>query len=341
LFVSDRNKPQKSCCYRLCAFQPPFHILHHFISFLLVGNDPLPKRAPTLRKLSDRFLQWVEDSNKAAKTKTYYRSGWRLLDATRLAGMILTEISSDDISMTRIPGGPSNVNCARRTLRRMLRMAQGWNLSRSSPRVPLVAEHFRRERLTADYENRLLVGASKCKWKPERRQRFRDVVMLMRDTGMRNERELYRVRVEHIDLERRELFVPDSKTPEGRRVVPILDRAHDILMRLTAGRTEGWLFPAKRGRERRMTTLSKSFREAREAAGLPEDLVLYSGRHDCGTEVYRRTGNLALVMRVLGHKEPKTAMRYQLPDVHDMRRAMDAPDSSRHTPRHTATGAVN
>jgi hypothetical protein len=74
-------------------------------------NDPLPKKAPTLRVLSERFLQWVDDSNKAAKTKTYYRSGWRLLGATRLAGMILTDISSEDISMARIPGGPSNVNC--------------------------------------------------------------------------------------------------------------------------------------------------------------------------------------------------------------------------------------
>lgn len=284
------------------------------------GNDPLPRKAPTLRVLSARFLKWVDESSKAEKTKTYYRSGWRLLDATRLAGMVLTDINAEEISLVRFPGGPSNTNCARRTLRRIFSLAQEWNLARTAPKVHLLPEHYRRERLTADYENRLLVGASKCKWKPERRQRFKDVVQLMRDTGMRNERELYRLRVEHIDLERRELFVPDSKTPEGRRVVPILDRAQDTLMRLIAGRTDGWLFPSKRGREQRLTTMSKAFRQARRAAGLPQDLVLYSARHDYGTEGYRRTGNLALVMKVMGHKDTKTTMRYQLP-----RRARHAP----------------
>ena len=36
-------------------------------------------------------------------------------------------------------------------------------------------------------------------WKPKVRSLFGDLVMLVRDTGMRNERELYRVRIENID----------------------------------------------------------------------------------------------------------------------------------------------
>ncbi len=68
----------------------------------------------------------------------------------------------------------------------------------------------------------------------------------MRDTGMRNERELYRMRIENLDWEGRMIFVPDSKTEEGRRRVPMGNRAFDILKARCGTRREGWVFPSKR-----------------------------------------------------------------------------------------------
>ena len=58
-------------------------------------------------------------------------------------------------------------------------------------------------------------------------------------------------------------------------------------------------------------------------AGLPEDLVLYCGRHDYGTRILKRTGNLAAVMRTMGHKDVKTAMEYQHPALEIVRAALD------------------
>jgi hypothetical protein len=40
--------------------------------------------------------------------------------------------------------------------------------------------------------------------------------------------------------------------------------------------------------------------------------VLYSARHDFGTRVLQKTGNLAAVMRVT---DPRIAMHYQHPDL--------------------------
>ncbi|MGO9575247.1 MAG: hypothetical protein ACLPTQ_13065, partial [Terriglobales bacterium] len=54
---------------------------------------------------------------------------------------------------------------------------------------------------------------------------------------------------------------------------------------------------------------------SRVKAGLPEDLVLYCGRHDYGTRILKRTGNLAAVMRTMGHRDVKTAMQYQHPEL--------------------------
>jgi integrase len=77
-------------------------------------------------------------------------------------------------------------------------------------------------------------------------------------------------------------------------------------------RREGWVFPANSAAGH-LTTLDKQFREARKAAGLPKNLVLYSARHDFGTRVLQKTGNLAAVMRVMGDSDPPIAMHYQHP----------------------------
>jgi integrase len=71
----------------------------------------------------------------------------------------------------------------------------------------------------------------------------------------------------------------------------------------------------------------KLFRQARDKAGLPADLVLYCGRHDYGTRVMRKTGNLAAVMKTMGHKDVRTAMRYQHPELDIVRNALNATQS--------------
>jgi site-specific recombinase XerC len=64
-----------------------------------------------------------------------------------------------------------------------------------------------------------------------------------------------------------------------------------------------------------LTTVGKLFREARDKAGLPKYLVLYCSRHDYGTRVLRETGNLAAVMKTMGHNDVRTAMKYQHPEL--------------------------
>jgi hypothetical protein len=50
-------------------------------------------------------------------------------------------------------------------------------------------------------------------WKPKVRSLFGDLVMLVRDTGMRNERELYRVRIENIDWKKKLSLCPTARLP--------------------------------------------------------------------------------------------------------------------------------
>ena len=72
-----------------------------------------------------------------------------------------------------------------------------------------------------------------------------------------------------------------------------------------------------------LTILAKGFGEGRFKAGLPEDLALYCGRRDYGTRILKRTGNLAAVLRTTDHKDVKTAMQYQHPELEIVRAALD------------------
>ena len=291
------------------------------------GSDPLDRRTPTLQKFSIRFLEWVTNAKLEPKSKLYYQDGWRLLSQTKIVGMRLDAITNDEAELLSLPGSPSNVNCALRTLRRMLHRAEDWKILRRAPKIKLVKEYGRALRLDASTEKKLLDGAMACEWQAKTLERFTDIVILMRDTGMRNERELYRVRIENIDWQLHVVFVPDSKTESGRRSVPISDRSAEILKRRCGTRKSGWVFPSKRSEAGHLTTLAGRFREARKKAGLSEDLVLYCGRHDYGTRVLKKTGNLKAVMLAMGHKDVKTAMQYQHPEIEIVRAAINEGES--------------
>jgi len=145
---------------------------------------------------------------------------------------------------------------------------------------------------------------------------------------------LFRIRIENIDWSRQVIFNPHGKTRASRRYVPISKRMFNILMVRCGERREGWLFPSKRAAGGHLTTVAKQFREARRAAGLPEDLVLYCARHTFGTAVYDATGNLAMVMKVMGHADARTAMHYQHPALDPIREAIDQ-RNLRHNSRHS------
>jgi len=137
------------------------------------GTDLLDRKAPNLREFSTRFLSWVESATLAGKSKAYYCNGWRLLSMTKIVGMRLYHITKDDVEGLSFNGSASNANCALRTLRRMLHKAEEWNLIGRVPKFKLLTEHGRRLRLDEDAEQKLLVAARVCNWKPSTFELFR------------------------------------------------------------------------------------------------------------------------------------------------------------------------
>jgi len=267
------------------------------------GDLVLRKRTPVLSDFSERFLDWVENSNLKPKSKLYYQNGWRLLADTKLAGMRLNSIGNDDADDIKCTGGPSNHNNARRTLRRMLGKAVTWKIIKAAPKIKLLAENERK---------RVIDGPTEAKLLPFCRQPARDVLMIMRDTGMRNHKEVFSMRWEHVDWTNSRYYVYDSKTTKGKRWVPLSPRVVNALLARYSEQKEGWVFPSNRGAKcGHLTTIAKGFQSARKKAGLPRDLVPYCARHGFGTEMYRATKNLVAVMIAMGHADISTTMKYQ------------------------------
>jgi len=305
----NRKRASKIACLRLAA--------------VLEGTDPLDRKAPTLTQFSERFLRWLDDARLEANSRRYYRNGWRLLEETQIKGMRADQITADNIEALRFPGSAPNANCALRTLRRMLHKAREWKLVREVPHFKLFKEEGRALRLDDDAEQQLLRVAE---------QPLKDIVVLMRDTGMRNARELYGMRIENIDWTNRLIFNPNSKTVKGRRFVPMSDRVLDLLLVRCAERKVGWVFPSRqKGKHITSGLVNKQWTKARKRAGLPDQLVLYCARHDFGSYLLERTGNLKAVMDSMGHEDYKTALKYQHPEFEIVRNALN----SRHTLRHT------
>jgi hypothetical protein len=85
------------------------------------GKSQTNKKAPVLSAFVERFMSYVDNAKLAEKSKSYLRNGWRLLEHTNIVAMRMDRITAEDIDALPLPGGPYNVNCALKTLRRMLR----------------------------------------------------------------------------------------------------------------------------------------------------------------------------------------------------------------------------
>lgn len=102
-------------------------------------RDPLLSE---LQACAARFLSFVENARLADKSKDYLRNGWRLLAATSIGGMRMDRISTEDVNALSFPGNAYNINCALKTLRRVLNLAREWELITKVPKIKLAKESW-------------------------------------------------------------------------------------------------------------------------------------------------------------------------------------------------------
>ncbi len=269
-------------------------------------------RMPILSELAPKFLGWVNASTLELATKRYYQYGWRMLQKTQVVGMRLDHISTDAAEVLRFPGSGANGNVALRTLRRMLRKATEWKILQSCPRIKLFKERGRDMLIDPTTEAKLLAASP---------QPLRDVILIMQDTGMRPQ-DVFRMRWEHLNWFKRVLFIPYGKTRNSRRYVPLSERVIKALQ-LRGTFDNGWVFPSSLSKSGHVSNVANQWRQTRKAICLDPAVKLYCCRHTFATDALERTGNLAALMKALGHADAQTAMKYQHPGLESIRMAVD------------------
>jgi len=71
------------------------------------------------------------------------------------------------------------------------------------------------------------------------------VVVILQDSGMRPN-EVFPMRIENIDWDQNRIWVPEGKTDNATRFVPMSDRMKTMLRGWCGSRKEGWVFPSSR-----------------------------------------------------------------------------------------------
>lgn len=131
------------------------------------------------------------------------------------------------------------------------------------------------------------------------------IVGLLILTGARK-RELLDARWEHVDLDRRQWLIPQSKNGRSRHV-PLSQAAIDILRQLPRVKDNPWVFPSKTGKP--FVSIKRCWATAIDKAGLP-GLRIHDLRHSAASFMLNAGIDLFAVGRVLGHKDHKSTMRY-------------------------------
>lgn len=284
------------------------------------------KKVPTLKQFADIFTEYLQTQRRSHGTKLYYQTGIKTLMKKELAATRVDRITKRDIETTPFNGSGSHINCALRTLNRMLHLAEEWGYIQKVPKIVLARERRRTATFNSDTEQAFLSALP---------QPWNDVFLVMLDAGMRNQ-EAVAIRWEDIDWEKHTIYNERVKADDTEGWVPMSDRLKVALLTRLQTR-EGsppspWVFPATRKTSKSghiSPNVSRSFSKVRREKKLPASLTPYSARHTYGTDMMALTGNIAFVGKLLGHRSLSTTARYLHPDVSAAKALIDRRNQTR------------
>jgi integrase len=264
----------------------------------------------TLSQFTLNFLSWVDTTyTLEPKSQQYYHHGVDLLLKSHLSEIRLDRISNHICETVCFPGGAANANTALRTLRRVLTKAKEMEVIASVPKIKLRKEWGRS--IAMSRADAALI-ASHMHGAPK------DAFEILRATGMRP-KECFSLRWEFVDFARAIYQNPKGKTAAARRAIPLLRESLTVLQRrhTEAGSPrEGWVFPTFSA-SGHLNSIQGPFTEARDAAGLPKSMCLYTARHGFGSDVGSLI-SLRGLMQIMGHSTAATCLGYQHPSTEDL-----------------------
>ena len=280
------------------------------------GEDPSGDRraanaAPKVTDLADRHISdHARIKNKPRSVKRDRRA-WDHCILPKLGKRRVIDITRADVArlMTEMAETPAMANKVLTLLSKAFNLAEvwGWRTEGSNPcrHVSRYKEVSRDRYLSESELHRLgrVLELAEHEWQmcPYALAAIRLLIL----TGCRSA-EILELRWEHVDLERRCLWLPDSKT--GKRTVLLNEPAVAILEALEPADGNRHVVPGEKPGSHR-STLQPLWERIRRAAEIP-DVRIHDLRHTYASYGVNGGHNLSVVGRLLGHSKITTTQRY-------------------------------
>lgn len=220
---------------------------------------------------------------------------------------------------------PATVNRELATLSHLLHKAEEWGwISKRPAKINRLTEASGRiTYLTAVQADALLHAA-----KADQNIQIYPFVLIGLRTGMRKS-EVLSIRREHVDLEKRTVYLPNAKA--GARTQPMPASLADYLATYIDTLPPGtpWLFPSIGAARGHTMDVRKAFKRCVMRAGLdPKQVVIHTLRHTAITHLVQAGVDLPTVKRISGHKTMIMVERYAHQSGAHIAAAMDRLDES-------------
>ena len=276
-------------------------------------------KAPTLKDFKDRFVKYLP-ARVSKQTEKFYTEHLKpLLDFLPLAECRLDRINSaliDDFVQWRKPQkgatktvAVSTINHNLRTLRRILHLAQEFEVIARVPKIKLLTGENTREYVLSDETIEAFYNRGTTMGR---------LVAFLCDTGLRRS-EACALTWDAVHLPLHSIEVLKGKTKYARRRIPLTKRAEKILAEIqerqeAAGIETDYIFTLKTslgGRDHVTPTwMSHTFLAIRRHMSLPATCVLHSTRHTFCTRLGERGADAFAIQKLAGHSSIVISQRY-------------------------------
>ncbi len=284
------------------------------------GVDPQSQRFEmrsdaTLKEIWERFEQGELQSKKVG-TQEGYRLIWRNNIEPKLGQYRANVISRADIDRLHknLRSTPYHANRVLALLSRLYNLAEAWGVTKQGINPTKFVERFQelgRERFLSSNEI-IRIGKALFEAGPEISLEAKAAIRLLLLTGARRN-EILRTEWDWVDLQERVIRLPDSKT--GKKLLYLSDVALGVIEGLKLNRIAGnkWLLPGK-VKNHPLYDLKGPWRKVCLAAGL-SGVRLHDLRHTSASIAVNLGASLAIIGRVLGHRQTQTTSRYAHVDI--------------------------
>ncbi|MBA2935308.1 tyrosine-type recombinase/integrase [Sphingomonas sp. CGMCC 1.13654] len=279
----------------------------------VLGNDPAAQKAEAkaVLRYSELAARHIEEARTYARSIDNMDSNMRLHLLPRFGTMRLTEIDSRVVSQwlaeKRAQGlAEGTLVKLKALLGRSFELGARWGLAGCIPnptrgiKMPRL-DNARERFLTVEEAARLREAVAKS-----RNKRLPIIVGLLLCTGMRL-MELLSAEWANVDLERRVLYLPKTKTKA--RYVPLSQAAIGLIGQIKRKKDARYLFPGRFDPKKHITSIKHSWDAARKEAGL-SDVRLHDLRHSSASLMINSGIDLFTVGKVLGHSSYSSTQRY-------------------------------